>query len=100
MGYYTIHKLTIVEGDDCITDYEQEICEFADYPHLFSDSAKWYACESDMKRYSKTQLGVTFLIEGEGEEKGDIWKCYFKDGKMFKTRAVLVFDEYSEEKLS
>jgi hypothetical protein len=99
MGYYTRHELSIVSGDDNITDYEQEISESTDYSYLFEDRIKWYECESDMKKYSKKHPNTVFCIDGEGEESGDIWKAYFQNGKMFKTKAVLMFEEFSVDKL-
>jgi hypothetical protein len=99
MGYYTRHELSIVSGDDYKTNYQKEIAETADYIDLFSDSVKWYDCEKDMKSYSKRHPQVIFCIDGEGEESGDIWKAYFQNGKMFKTKAALVFEEFSVDKL-
>lgn len=100
MGYYTRHELSIVSGDDNNTDYEKEITDSTTYSSLFDDEIKWYDCEKDMKSYSKKHPEVVFLIDGEGEESGDIWKAYFQNGKMFKTKATLVFEEFSIEKLS
>jgi hypothetical protein len=100
MGYYTRHELTIVSGDDYKTDYEQEITETTNYQSLFEYSIKWYDCEKDMKAYSKKHPKVLFCIDGEGEESADIWKAYFQNGKMFKTKAKLMFEEFSTEKLS
>lgn len=100
MGYYTRHELEIVSGDDFTTDYEQEITDSTDYSSLFDDKIKWYDCEEDMKAYSKNHPNVVFGINGEGEENGDIWKAYFQNGKMFKTKAKLMFEEFSTEKLS
>jgi len=99
MGYYTKHELSIVSGNDFETDYEQEIRDFIDYQGLFDESTKWYDCEKDMKKYSKTHPKTIFCISAEGEESGDIWKAYFQDGKMFKTKAELVFEEFSTDKL-
>mgnify|MGYP000905669934 CR=1 FL=1 len=100
MGYYTRHKLEIVSGDDFVTDYEQEITDIKDYSSLFDDEIKWCDCEEDMKAYSKNHPNVVFCINGEGEESRDIWKAYFQNGKMFKTKAKLMFEEFSTEKLS
>ena len=99
MGYYTRHELTIVSGDDYKTDYEQEINDISGYTDLFNESVKWYGCEDDMKSYSKSHPNEVFCIKGEGEEAGDIWKAYFQNGKVFKTKAKLVFDDFSTEKL-
>lgn len=99
MGYYTRHELEIVSGVDYNIDYEQEISELADYGSCFEDSIKWYDCEKNMKEYSKKHPNTIFCINGEGEESGDIWKAYFKNGKMFKTKAVITFEEFTEDKL-
>jgi len=53
-----------------------------------------------MRKYSKLHPKLTFIIDGEGEESGDIWKAYFQNGKMFKTKAIMTFEEFSVEKLS
>ncbi len=99
MGYYTRHELTIIDGEDFNIDYEKEIGEQIDYEDPFDDEIKWYDCEDDMKSFSKKYPNTTFLIDGEGEESGDVWKAYFKDGKMFKTKAVFTFEEFSIDKL-
>lgn len=99
MGYYTRHELTIISGNDNFTDYEKEICETADNEYLFEEESKWYDCESDMKEYSKKHPNVVFCIDGVGEEFPDIWKAYYKNGKVFITSAQIVFEEFSEDKL-
>lgn len=100
MGYYTTHKLSIISENDLDVDFEQEIQEHTNGCAIFEDSTKWYDCEDDMKEYSKKYPTIVFVIDGEGEESGDIWKAYFKNGRMFKTKAELVFEEFSEDKLS
>lgn len=99
MGYYTRHELTIVSGGDPNIDYEEEIAKTTDYNHLFEDEIKWYDCDEDMKKFSKLHPDTLFLIDGEGEESGDIWRAYYKNGKSFRASAKLVFEEFSEEKL-
>jgi hypothetical protein len=100
MGYYTRFELTVISGSDGITDYKKEIETIVDYDYLFSDEVKWYDHEKDMKKYSESHPKVLFLLEGEGEEPGDIWKAYFQNGKMFKTKAELRFESFSIDKLS
>jgi len=99
MGYYTTHELSIVSGNDFKTDYEQEIRDLIDYQGLFDESTKWYDYEKDMRKYSKNYPSTVFCIYGEGEESGDIWKAYFQNGKMFKTKAKLMFEDFSIGKL-
>lgn len=99
MGYYTRYELTIISGDDGKTDYEKEISVLADYGNCFEDEIKWYNCKNDMLKFSKQHPKTTFLVQGFGEEDGDIWKCWFKNGKSFYSKAKLVFEEFDESKL-
>jgi hypothetical protein len=99
MGYYTRHELEILEGNDNQTDYAQDICDLADYIDLFDDEVKWYSHEEDMKTFSAKHQNTLFKLSGEGEESGDIWIEYHKDGKMQRTKANIVFDKYDESKL-
>lgn len=53
-----------------------------------------------MKNLSKKFPSVLFILEGEGEENDDIWKKYFKDGKVQECAAKITFDPYDETKLA
>jgi len=100
MGYYTYHTLHIVEGDDNETDYKEEIADLSGYNNsLFEDTCKWYDHDKDMIKYSKKHPNVVFEIMGEGEEAGDLWYTYYKNGKMQFCKAVITYDEYDESKL-
>ena len=99
MGYYTKYELEIISGNDYETDYEREISVLADYYNCFNDAIKWYSHKEDMIKYSKKYPSVLFLLKGEGEETGDIWRAYFQNGKMFRTKATILFEEFSIEKL-
>jgi len=35
MGYYTSFSFQVLDGDDGVTDYEQEITEISGYSYLF-----------------------------------------------------------------
>jgi len=99
MGYYTRHELEIVQGDNNETDYQEEISELADYGYLFDNECKWYEHEKDMREYSKKYPETVFALKGEGEESGDIWTEYYKDGKMQRAKAKIVVDDYNESLL-
>ena len=89
MGYYTRHKLEIVEGNDNVTDYEKEISKLADYGNCFDDEIKWCDHQENMIEYSKRHPTVVFKLSGEGEERGDIWTEYYQDGKMQREKAEI-----------
>jgi hypothetical protein len=42
---------------------------------------------------------VLFTLKGEGEESGDMWFKYFKNGKMQVAMARIEFDSFNEGKL-
>ena len=98
MGSYTRFELEIHSGDDCITDYEEVISEYIDY-NPFDDSTKWYDFEKEMKEVSKMHPKVVFELSGEGEEAGDLWKAYFKDGKMQMCKAKIEYDNFDESQM-
>ena len=95
MGYYTRYELTV---EDC-ERHEKEIELIAGYSGLFDDELKWYEHESNMREHSLNHPNVLFRLDGEGEESGDIWIEYYKNGKMQKTKAKLMFDDFREELL-
>lgn len=101
MGYYTQFKLKIVEGDGSLPDHEEEIGELSNYgPGLFDgEELKWYRHEEDMHAHSKKYPDILFSLEGKGEEQGDHWIKYFKDGKMQRCSAIISFEEYDPQKM-
>lgn len=100
MGYYTLHRLEIIEGNDHITDYEKEIGELSDYrTSTFKDSIKWYDHKEHMLSYSKFHPKTLFKLFGEGEESGDLWQEYYLNGKMQRIVGRIIFDEYDKSKL-
>lgn len=122
MGYYTRYALDFVSDDKdqidrAVMDIENlkidaELAkEFGfqydwEAEHLYdiyvnqADSMTFYSHEEPMLALSKRHPDVICVLSGEGEEAGDIWKKYFKNGKMQECRARIEFDEYDEEKLS
>jgi hypothetical protein len=101
MGYLTEYSLEIIEGDTSI-DHEKEITkttDYADWGSCFEGEIKWYSHDEDMEKYSRKYPDTVFRLEGHGEESGDIWVKYFKNGKMHYGKAKIVFDEYDESKL-
>jgi hypothetical protein len=95
MGYYTRFELEVVSGGDYETDYEEVISEQADY-NPFGDETKWYDFEKDMRKVSKENPKVLLKLSGEGEENGDLWEAYFKDGKMQICKAEIVYKNFDE----
>ena len=100
MGYYTQFKLKIVEGEGNVYDHEEEIGKITCYnASPFDDELKWYDHEEDMRLYSKSHPDILFSVEGLGEDQGDHWIKYFKDGKMQMCKAIVSFEEYDPQKM-
>lgn len=122
MGYYTQYSLKIyrkgspINKIDSIDDpFGEESSE--DNPisnlRLFSDAAryaidedgrcndstKWYDHDEDMKKLSKIYYDWVFELHGEGEENGDFWNKYYKNGKVQGCGGKIVYPPYDENKL-
>lgn len=83
----------------CSDYYFEEVLEGVRF--VSEDSFKWYDYNDDMKKLSKKKKykDMLFSVEGEGEDSGDIWKAYYKNGKSCHTHARIVFDDFKEEDL-
>ncbi len=100
MGYYTQHKLEVIDGKYAFHgQYQKEIEEIADYENLFDESAKWYDHEADMREFSKLHPTTTFKLIGEGEDAGDMWHEYYRNGKMQRCKSIVTYEPFDENKL-
>lgn len=89
MGYYTTYQRESLQ---------ENIRRTSDYYHLFRDyklgysfetePIKWYGHDSDMLKLSSMYPSVEFILEGHGEERADIWRKYYKNGKVKRVEAV------------
>lgn len=101
MGYYTSYSLSIHEEGDryvYIEDAKKEITEYHNY-NPFIEANKWYKHEEDMRRLSREYPNTVFILEGNGEDSGDMWMKYFKNGKMQEAKAIITYPEFDPSKL-
>lgn len=109
MGYYTDFRLS-VEGsgpvyDKLMAEKDNVTISRGDYDWNFgrwisenyTENAKWYDWEDDMKSFSREWPNVLFILEGSGEEPGDMWKAWFRNGAMRKIEAKIVFETIDPE---
>lgn len=62
--------------------------------HLESgEPCKWYKHDEHMTALSKKFPDVVFVLDGEGEETGDMWRKFFKNGEV---RSAEVEVKYTE----
>jgi hypothetical protein len=106
MGYYTNHNLTLHAATDEQRSKIVEMLRAKDVIGWVLDEnldnyqeAKWYEDEDDMRAISKEFPDVLFELHGEGEDSGDIWDKYFKNGKMQYCPAEIIIPPYDELKL-
>lgn len=102
MGYYTHYTLTVVSGphkykEDVVVETIREFDDYAAWAlHEDGDDTKWYSHYEDMLKYSKLFPEDVLMVHGEGEESGDIWWEFFKNGEGYHVDVeyiVPVFDE-------
>ena len=107
MGYYTNFEIKIKQGKVDIQSLQDTIDEISEYgfdndgEEIWSnDEIKWYDYEEDMKKVSTLFPDIVIEVDGTGEESGDIWKTFWKNGKNHKSKRVVTMEDYDESKLS
>jgi hypothetical protein len=110
MGYYTKFELATKTGEDTLELFganqdtirvalneEKNYVEYILAALEHGESVKWYDFDSDMRKISKIFPDVVFQLTGYGEEAGDVWRCYYKNGKSHDS--VLSFSDFNEDLL-
>lgn len=93
MGYYTRYELTATPDNDEIWDAvktNKNINYAVGDQGNSGEECKWYDNEKDMVEFSKKFPDITFCLHGEGEETGDIWNKYFRNGKKQICKAEII----------
>lgn len=57
------------------------------------EEAKWYDHETDMRELSRKFPNMTFCLEGDGEDRDDMWCEYYHNGDMEYCAAQIVYEE-------
>lgn len=96
-------KKNIVVSSDMIIEEFVNSYENASYALTKSggtrENSKWYEADKQLAEFSKKYPGWLFILYGEGEEAGDMWKNYYLNGKMQEAIAKITYDEFDEKKL-
>ena len=104
MGYYTKHELSVIEGgQELISELRAEYDEAKyalDDNGKSGERCKWYDHDNNLINFSKKYPYALFKLEGEGDECGDIWASYYRDGKMQRCKAKITFDKFDEKLLA
>lgn len=104
MGYYTNYKLSYSKLTAKLEEvlHSDNWCSYSplwSFVTEYAESCKWYDHEVDMLALSKQFPVILFTLEGRGEEAGDLWIKYFKNGKIQKCPGKIIYDEFDETKL-
>lgn len=102
MGYYTNYKLVTTGLDVSEEDLCSELIATTKYDwdeDLELYDVKWYDYDKHMKHISNQHPNTLFTLEGDGEEQGDMWKAYYKNGKVQRCDAIITFEDFDEAKL-
>jgi hypothetical protein len=107
MGYLTKYRLTFTAseseakmfkllysaGEVTCKSYQEPIKDILDwYNEAFVGEDTWYEHENDMLEISKNFPNILFKLEGDGQDREDIWVKYFKNGQV-KTAKILIVEE-------
>ena len=110
MGYYTNYKMTVIDenGNDIDSSieplfHEQELYQSGvsvqDVITQKLDAFKWYEHDKDMREYSEVHPQYLFILDGEGEESGDIWRKFYKNGKSYEWKLEYTLPDFDPDKL-
>ncbi len=62
--------------------------------HYFKNEVKWYDWKEEMIALSAKYPDILFELTGVGEEYPDIWRYFFKAGKIQGGEAKISYPEY------
>jgi hypothetical protein len=97
MGYYTTFYIKAIDLKpdparpkfglyffEEVNLYEAGVGERRDGRFSIGDGepCKWYEHEEDVRKLSAEYPDVVFVLDGEGEEAGDVWRKFFLNGKL------------------
>lgn len=95
MGYYT--DFDVSNNSEEVIEVIEEISQY-DW-HGGQINAKWYDWREHCSKVSQMFPDQLIVVEGDGEEQGDQWKAYFKNGKCQFSKAIITFEPFDESKL-
>lgn len=98
MGYLTQYTLSWLDADvdpAAVCDAIYEVTGEEDWFEVRTsnsvrpgDRCKWYEHEDDVRTISALFPFALFRLDGNGEEAGDMWRKFFRAGKLVHTFKV------------
>lgn len=100
MGYTTYFNLEMENYTDEQRLAIAELVEENDFPmdwyngnDYWDGEGKWYEHQEDMINLSKQFPEVLFILSGEGEDREDNWREYYRNGKVAISWGRIVYDD-------
>ena len=75
-------------------DFEVEEDESPLLEDFFEESIKWYDHVEDMIKLSKVFPETLFILDGWGEEIGDVWRELYMDGERVVADLMFTFSDF------
>lgn len=98
MCCYTHYKVEVKPPIENLNQVLKEVAEGYAF-HECGFYGKWYEHEKHLKLMSESYHEHIFALIGSGEDSWNIWRKYFKNGKMQYCPAKITFDDFDESKL-
>lgn len=107
MGYNTRYRLTTVyhEAASPVEVVEAFVKSSDDASYCLSpngdsnERGTWYGHEAELIALSRRHPHLLFVLNGWGEEAGDVWVKYFHNGRMQTEKASLQLGGFDPAKL-
>lgn len=81
MSYDTRYTLASSDGIDHRADVAAA-SKFFNGCGWPEEACSWYDHDKDMRAYSRAHPGVVFVLDGDGEEVGDVWRKWYRGGQV------------------
>lgn len=111
IGYYTFYSLSVKNEDEFpiekqreaslqlaekfkVREHYEEYISHSSYPFSWvsNDSMKWYDYNEDMLELSRNFPEAIFVLYGEGEDREDTWRAFYKGEVCIYQRAHFYYD--------
>lgn len=73
----------------------EDIDEGCPFDIITWECYKWYDHNEHMTELSKEFPNVWFILEGEGEDQGDIWRTMYHNGRYETVYAEITFPDFN-----
>jgi non-canonical (house-cleaning) NTP pyrophosphatase len=94
MGYYTDFDFSNNEADVIVAI--ESVSGYGESENGTYSDIKWYSWEEHIKAVSFEFPDRIIMISGEGEEQGDVWEAYARNGKLKILKAEVTIPKFDE----